>query len=90
MVQGVVIMTPTQEWSGSWVLRLASLLSRLRRATTIETGMFADISRLRFGADTVEKVCFPNQQNFPEALARPYENYIGEHIVRPISNRQPS
>jgi hypothetical protein len=40
--------------------------------------------------DTVEKVCFSNEQNFREALARPYENYIGGHIVRPISNRQPS
>jgi hypothetical protein len=38
----------------------------------------------------LKKSVFPNEQNFPEALARLYENYMGGHIVRSISNRQPS
>lgn len=30
------------------------------------------------------------KQNFPEALVRSAENYIGGHMISPISNRQPS
>jgi hypothetical protein len=33
---------------------------------------------------------FANEQNFPEALVRPSENYVGGHMIDPISNRQPS
>jgi hypothetical protein len=42
------------------------------------------------GSILLKKSVFPNEQNFPEALARPYENYMGGHIVRSISNLQPS
>jgi hypothetical protein len=37
-----------------------------------------------------KKSVSPNEQNFPEALVRPSENYVGGHMINPISNRQPS
>jgi hypothetical protein len=33
---------------------------------------------------------FANKQNFPEALVRRSEIYVGGHMIDPISNLQPS
>jgi hypothetical protein len=38
----------------------------------------------------LQESVFANGRNFPEALVRPYENYVGGHMIDPISNRQPS
>jgi hypothetical protein len=34
----------------------------------------------------LKKSIFPNVQNFPEALVRSSENYMGGHMSSPISN----
>jgi hypothetical protein len=40
--------------------------------------------------DTVEKSIFSNGQNFPDALVRSSENYMGGHMSSQIFNRQAS
>jgi hypothetical protein len=47
-------------------------------------------SRICLGSILLKKSGFRTNKIFQRHLARPYENYVGGHIVRPISNRQPS
>jgi hypothetical protein len=42
------------------------------------------------GSILLKKSIFSNVQNFPEALVRLSENYMGGHMSSPISNRQAS
>jgi hypothetical protein len=48
------------------------------------------LARTRNGLMTMllKKSIFSNGQNFPEALVRSSENYMGGHMSSPISNRQ--
>ncbi|MFY9900361.1 MAG: hypothetical protein WAK67_21590 [Xanthobacteraceae bacterium] len=47
----------------------------------------AVLAFVRFGSMLLKKSVFANEQFFPEALVRSSENYVGGHMINPISNQ---
>jgi hypothetical protein len=40
-----------------------------------------------FRGDVLQNFVFANEQNFPEAVVRSPENYVGGHMINPNFNR---